>query len=374
MKEKNIRIMFFTTIIIILGFSIYYIIKNQDILTSDIKTKKLEEKVSNNIIIGVAGLDTINPITSTSQDVQYISKLIYKSLVSITNDFKVEPELAQEWGVLDSKTYLIRLDENKFWQDGTKFTAKDVEYTVDYIKNNNSIYENNVKNIESVEALNEYTIKIHLKEPEKNFEYMLCFPIVCERENIGTGNFKVESINKNEVILENQEEDKQIIIKNYDTTINLYNAFEREEVDVITTNNINYEEYIGKIGHNKTKILGRNFDYLKFNLKNKVLNHKEVVQAIMCAVNKKEIIYKAYNNMYLQAEFPLQYGSYLYSNDIEYEYNINKAQNILEEAGWKYTRKVLEEKWGSLEFKPNNKCFEERSSKYYKRKLRDNRI
>lgn len=374
MKEKNIRIMFFTAIIIILGFSIYYIIKNKDILASDIKTKKVEEKISNNIIIGTTDFDTINPIKSTSQDVQYISKLIYKSLVNITNDFKVEPALAQEWGKLDNKTYLIRLDENKFWQDGTKFTAKDVEYTINYIKNNNSIYENNVKNIESIEVLNEYTIKIHLKEEEKYFEYMLCFPIICEKENIGTGNFKIESANKNNVVLKNEEENKQIVIKIYDTTTNLYNAFEKEEVDVITTNNINYEEYIGKIGYNKTRICGRNFDYLKFNLKNKVLNHKEVLQAIMCAVNKKEIIHKVYNNMYLQAEFPLQYGSYLYSNNIEYEYNINKAQSILESAGWKYTRKVLGKKWGSNKSKLSSKHFKKGCCKYYKRKFRNHRI
>lgn len=357
MKEKNIKIMFFTIIILILVFSICYIIKNKNTLVNDIKTNKTEEKISYNIIIGTTSFDTINPIISKNQDVQYISKLIYKPLINITEDFKLEPSLAEEWAKLDSKTYLIRLNSESTWQDGNEFTAKDVEYTLNYIKNQESIYKDNVKNIENIDIIDKNTIKIHLIQEENNFEYMLCFPIICERENVGLGEYKIESINETEIILKNTEKNKQILIRIYNTVGELYNAFNKEEVDIITTNNINYEEYIGKIGYNKHKIYGRNFDYIKFNLENNILKNPEIVQAIEYAVNKKEIIYKINNNNYLEAEFPLQYGSYLYNNEIEYEYNINKAQEILEEANWKYNRKILAKKWTILKFRNNDQQF-----------------
>ena len=168
---------------------------------------------------------------------------------------------------------------------------------------------------------------------------MLCFPIICEEQNIGTGKFYIDMANENEIILKSKTNEKKIVIKIYENISKLYNAFSKEEVDTITTNNINFEEYIGTIGYNKKIICNRNFDYLKFDI-----DEVEVVKSISYAINKNEIIYKVYNNLYCRAEFPLQYGSYLYDEKIEYEYNINKAKQSLKDAGWEYNRKNLEKK------------------------------
>lgn len=308
-------------------------------MASDIKLVRKENEISNEIIIGITDFDTINPILSKNQDVQYISKLIYEPLINIGQDFKLEQGLATEWNKLDEKSYLIRLNENKLWSNKKQFTAKDVEYSINYIKKQDTIYNDNVKNIEKIQAINDYTLKIYLLEPEEKFEYMLCFPIICEEQNIGTGKFYIDMANENEIILKSKTNEKKIVIKIYENISKLYNAFSKEEVDTITTNNINFEEYIGTIGYNKKIICNRNFDYLKFDI-----DEVEVVKSISYAINKNEIIYKVYNNLYCRAEFPLQYGSYLYDEKIEYEYNINKAKQILKDAGWEYNRKNLEKK------------------------------
>lgn len=339
MKEKNLKIIFFTIIIILILLAIYIIIKNKNTKASDIKIVRKENEISNEIIIGITDFDTINPILSKNQDVQYISKLIYEPLIKIGQDFKLEQGLATEWNKLNEKSYLIRLNENKLWSNEKQFTAKDVEYSINYIKKQDTIYNDNVKNIEKIQAINDYTLKIYLLEPEEKFEYMLCFPIICEEQNIGTGKFYIDMANENEIILKSKTNEKKIVIKIYENISKLYNAFSKEEVDTITTNNINFEEYIGTIGYNKKIICNRNFDYLKFDI-----DEVEVVKSISYAINKNEIIYKVYNNLYCRAEFPLQYGSYLYDEKIEYEYNINKAKQILKDAGWEYNRKNLEKK------------------------------
>lgn len=339
MKEKNLKIIFFTIIIILILLAIYLIIKNKNTKASDIKIVRKENEISNEIIIGITDFDTINPILSKNQDVQYISKLIYEPLIKIGQDFKLEQGLATEWNKLDEKSYLIRLNENKLWSNEKQFTAKDVEYSINYIKKQDTIYNDNVKNIEKIQAINDYTLKIYLLEPEEKFEYMLCFPIICEEQNIGTGKFYIDMANENEIILKSKTNEKKIVIKIYENISKLYNAFSKEEVDTITTNNINFEEYIGTIGYNKKIICNRNFNYLKFDI-----DEVEVVKSISYAINKNEIIYKVYNNLYCRAEFPLQYGSYLYDEKIEYEYNINKAKQILKDAGWEYNRKNLEKK------------------------------
>ena len=333
MKEKNLKIIFFTIIIGLIIFAMYYIIKNQSSIASEIIEIKKENKISHEIIIGITDFDTINPILSNNRDIQYISKLIYEPLINIGQDFKLEQGIATEWSKIDERTYLIRLNENKIWHNGEIFTAKDIEYTIDYIKNQETIYKDNVKNIENIEIINDYTIKIYLNKPEEKFEYMLSFPIICDEENIGTGKFCISTINENKIILESKTTKKKIIINIYEDVGKLYNAFSQEKIDVMTTTNINFEEYIGKIGYNKKNICNRNFDYLRLKIKD-----SEVVQALGYAINKNEIIYKVYNNIYCRAEFPLQYGSYLYNDNIKYEYNVSKAKQILKDAGWEFKR------------------------------------
>ena len=308
-------------------------------MASDIETKKIQEQIDKNIIIGITEFDTINPIMSKSQDIQYISKLIYKPLIDITENFKLTNGLAEEWNKLDNKTYLIKLKENEYWNDGRKVTSNDIKYTIDYIRENLGIYSNNVKNINNVDIIDNLRFKIKLNEEEENFEYMLCFPIICEKTNVGTGKFIIKKIEGNQLILESKDKEKQLTIKTYNDMTQLYNAFLNKDVDLIITSNNNYKNYIGEIGYKKQIICGREFEYIKFNLQNKIMGNKEVVQAILHSINKNEIINRIYNNLYLQAEFPLQYGSYLYSNDIEYEYNINKAQKILEDNDWVYNGK-----------------------------------
>lgn len=344
MKDKNLKIIFFTIIIVLIFVAIYLITINKEIVASDIKITKKENKISEEITLGITNFDTLNPILSNSQDMQYISKLIYEPLIDIGQAFELKQGLAIEWNKLNNKTYIIRLDENKFWNNGEKFTAKDVKYTIDYIKSNESIYKENVKNIEKIEIIDDFTIKIFLTETEEKFEYMLCFPIICDKNNIGTGMFYIDEIGNEQIVLKSKTSKKNININIYENITKLYNAFSQGKVDLMVTNNINFESYIGTFGYNKKIICNRNFEFLKLNIK-----ETEIVQALNFAINKSEIVYKLYNNLYSKAEFPLQYGSYLYNENIEYEYSTQQAKQILKNAGWEYNRDGLEEKWADFE-------------------------
>ena len=69
MKEKNLKIIFFTIIIILILLAIYLIIKNKNTMASDIKLVRKENEISNEIIIGITDFDTINPILSKNQEI-----------------------------------------------------------------------------------------------------------------------------------------------------------------------------------------------------------------------------------------------------------------------------------------------------------------
>ena len=114
MKSNWFKYIFIIFIIIILVFSIYKIRKdegeNQQQQTSSTEEEKIRE-----IKLGIAQMDTMNPILSNNKNVQSITKLIYEPLVNLTSDYKAEPCLAKEWAKQSDNSYLIKLRENAKW-------------------------------------------------------------------------------------------------------------------------------------------------------------------------------------------------------------------------------------------------------------------
>lgn len=119
----------------------------------------------------------------------------------------------------------------------------------------------------------------------------------------------------------------------------MYKAFKMENVDLLTTDNIELENYIGTIGYNVKQYNGRKLDFIVFNCENDALS-QEVRKAISYAIDKQNIVSGIYKDKYEISNYVLDYGSYLYGeNKVNYEYNIDKAKQILETDGWSYTQK-----------------------------------
>lgn len=331
--------MFFSIIVILILLSIYIIYGEREKEMIETDSRKKGISIANNFSIGIAGYDTINPILSTNKDTQYVSKLIYNSILTIDENFKISADLAKEYTKLNNTTYLIKLKEDIYWHDGQAFIADDIKFTIENLKEiKNSIYNKNVEHIKKVEIIDDYTFRIYLDEVVNNFEYLLCFPILSKHayeegtliskteKPVGTGKYKITKIDEEEIVLSN-EINIEIIIKIYPSVTKLYNAFAKKEVDLIYTENVNYEEYIGKIGYGTNTSSGQIHGYLVINSK-KI--DKNIRQAINCAINKSSIIYGIYNNKYESTDFPLKYKKYLENKSIDiYEYNISKAKEIL---------------------------------------------
>lgn len=318
-------------------------------------------------------MDFLNPIVSKNQNVQDISKIIYEPLLNVTEDYKLENALAIEWSKAEEKSYLIKLRDNVKWHNGAEFTARDVKYTIEQIRNigNEYIYFSNVANIESIEIVNDYLIKINLYNEEALFEYNLTFPIICESfyggEDIttsekskipmGTGTYKAQGIDLNSKIelklntsywniKEKNPKIEKIVIKIYSSIAEVYNAYKLGSIDFLkASKSQSIEENIGTIGYNIKENYGRDFDYLALNTESSVLSNREVRQAISYAINRADIINSVYGGKYLEADFPLSYGSYLYNkNASNYEYNQDKAKKTLMDAGWEYQNKYWQKK------------------------------
>lgn len=359
MKSNWIKYIFIIFIILILGFSIYKIKQDEHKEQEDYTTNKQQEIVKE-LKLGIASLDTINPILSKNKNVQDISKLIYEPLVNLTSEYKAEACLAKEWAKQSDNSYLVKLRENVRWSNGQRFTSEDVKFTIDRLKDTESIYSANVNNVTGLDIIDDYTIKINLDKDFPFFEYNLTFPILSrdfyEEEDfittsknsspVGTGKFKISEVESSYLLLEkntswwNKEKNitvEKITVNLYSSIGELYNSFKIGNLDLIATSNNNLHEYIGTIGYSSKEIKGREHTFLAFNLSNYFLSKSEVRNAISYSIDRSNIVADVFDNKCYTSNFPLDYGNWLYQEqDVSSGYNPEQAKQVLVDNGWSY--------------------------------------
>lgn len=302
----------------------------------------------------------MNPILTNNKNVQNISKLIYDPLVTLTSDYKAEPCLAKEWAKQSDNSYLIKLRENVKWSDGQRFTAEDVRFTIDRLKDTASIYSYQVQHVTGVDIVDDYTIRINLDSDVSFFEYNLTFPILSkdyyESEDfvnteknsspVGTGKYKIAEVQPSYITLVKNTSywDKdvnytleKITVNLYSSIGELYNSFKIGNLDLISTDNDNLQEYIGTIGYSSKEMKGREHHFLALNMSNGFLARQEVRKAISYSIDKENIVSSIFNNKYFTSSSPLDYGNWLcQEQDASSGYNLEQAKQLLTENGWTY--------------------------------------
>lgn len=366
MKANVFKTIFFSIVVILILLAVYIVYKDNKKGKIFTNNQKYELKTDKQINIAIYNFDTINPLLSKNKDIQYIDKLIFRSLLNINKNFELENDLAEEISKINDKTYIVKIKENIYWHDGTSFTTKDVKFTIEALKAKDTIYKQNVNKILNTEIIDESTIKVFLDEPVSFFEYMLTFPIISSnsynKDNlesisslpVGTGIYKIKEINQNQIKLEKVNSTLKISEININIckdVKNMYLDFSKQEQDLIITQNVYYEDYIGTMGFNVDISKGREFEYIAINNEKKILQNKEIRKAIAHAIDRKEIIYTVYNNKYNISNFPLDYGCYLYKQDEKEDmYNPNISKSILVKEGWTYKNGYWKKQNNILEF------------------------
>ncbi|RLF24593.1 MAG: hypothetical protein DRN15_02770 [Thermoprotei archaeon] len=107
--------------------------------------------------------------------------LIYETLFIFNESYEPIPWLVKRWEVSpDGKVWTFEIHHNITWHDGKPMTAEDVKFTIEYIIENKAPWwYPNVKDIEKVEVVDKYTIRMYLKKVNVWFLRLLAeVPIV----------------------------------------------------------------------------------------------------------------------------------------------------------------------------------------------------
>ncbi|PIT87681.1 MAG: hypothetical protein COU31_01895 [Candidatus Magasanikbacteria bacterium CG10_big_fil_rev_8_21_14_0_10_40_10] len=123
----------------------------------------------------------VNPLFSNTNDIDAdLTYLIYSGLFKFGSQQKLLPELASKYIVsADKKTYDINLREDVKWSDGREFTADDVVFTFNTIKNPlvSSPLVSTFQGVE-VKKVDKYQVRFTLKEPFAPFLTSLTVGII----------------------------------------------------------------------------------------------------------------------------------------------------------------------------------------------------
>lgn len=321
-----------------------------------------DEKSANTLVLG-----DLFDIKATSLDPAQESgglladkAQIVETLVGVNPDMSLKPKLAESWKQLDDKTWEFKLRDNVYFHDGSKMTAEEVKFSLERANELNTRIPSLLK-LDSIEVVDPLTIKIHTSEPNYVLPAALHFAaplgIISPKcvnskgeitEPIGTGPFHFESYDEKTHVMSVIKNDKWwggkvlldgIVIKPITDPNTRALSLENGEVDFTVDVPYNEIERINKTsGITVDKFENSRLTYIYFNLKKAPFDDIKVRQAIAYGIDRKSIVEYVLFGVGTPAIGIYRPDFYWTEKDLKaYDFDAQKAKDLLEEAGWKDT-------------------------------------
>lgn len=91
------------------------------------------------------------------------------SLVNLDEKGEFYGSLAESWVTNDGKTWTFSLRKEVCWHDDRPVTARDVAFTMSYLREKVPVYKSHLHLLESVATPDDHTVVIHLSRPNPRF-------------------------------------------------------------------------------------------------------------------------------------------------------------------------------------------------------------
>lgn len=326
--------------------------------------------------------------SKTSDQLAYtVVYQIHDYLIDRLPDGSLEPGLAEEWTYSDDGTEItFNIREGVKFHNGDVLTAEDVAFSL-----NNAIGSSQTSRItsamDSASVVGDNEVLLKLKHAFGAIEYCLANPqmgIVNKkayeadqeafaRHPIGTGSYEfVEWKTGNEIILKSFDDYYKDIASIDEITFKIMLdsdtaliALENGEVDFAfdipntgikrVEENANLEYYVTNAASTC---------YVVLNNEHEILSNKKVRQAIAHAVDKESLIAGAVEGYGNPAETPISTSAFGFPEDFKNrEFDLDKAKQLLTEAGYPDGFKIVFTATETLNFKKPGEILQDQLSK-----------
>ena len=148
--------------------------------SSEINAAKPAEGMAlkEDIVIGMQSKHTtVDAMDASNTQHNYMYRMVYDTPVHFNNTTKeLEPSLAEEWSTEDGgKTYIFKLRDGVKFHNGEILKASDFVFTFNRMEGTTSCNGVFLK-VESVEAVDDLTVKMTLVDPNLDWPYMMTLP------------------------------------------------------------------------------------------------------------------------------------------------------------------------------------------------------
>jgi len=334
-----------------------------------------------------SGITSLDPAFAKDQATIWATTQLFDGLVQLDENLNVQPAIAKSWSISnDGLIYTFILhDDVRFHNHeqfkneiGRRVTANDFVYSFNRIVDDavaspgRWIFTDRLDEVEPFKAVDENTFQLKLKKPFRPILGILtmpyCYAVPKEvvahfgksfRTNpVGTAPFKFKVWKENEVlVLEKNdnyyETNKPYIdgvrISFFDTKKTEYLKFKDGALDFISGIDATFkDEMLTKTGtllpelnsqFNLYKAPFLNSEYVAFNMENDhpVITNKKVRQAINYGFDREKMLQYLRNNIGRPATagfIPAGLPSFNPQVVKGYYYDVNKAKQLLKEAGY----------------------------------------
>lgn len=325
----------------------------------DNSTKTDAKKGPKDTIVVAQGADakSLDPHGTNDQPSSRISAQIYDRLVEQDNDMKIVPGLAESWEQVDPKTVVFHLRKGVKFHNGEPLKASDVKFSLERMKNSPKV-SYIIGAVDTIDVIDDNTVKITTTEPfgpllnhlAHNAASILNEKAVKEagesygQHPVGTGPYKFVAWQSGDRVEMEANPDyflgetpiKNLTFRAITEDSNRTIALETGEIDIaydiqgLDKDRLKASENIKFIEEPSLGI-----GYLGFNTRKKPFDNPKVREAIAYAINADDIIDAAYKGSATKANSLIGPKVFGHSDKPQFhEYNIEKAKQLLAEAGY----------------------------------------
>ncbi|MDP2212161.1 MAG: peptide ABC transporter substrate-binding protein [Candidatus Aquicultor sp.] len=326
-----------------------------------------------NLVIGVSEEPaSLNPFLpdGTSMATKLVTANILWGLLVVTPSLTHAPRIAEtvptlENGLVTQNPFTVtyRIKEEAAWSDGEPITSWDVQFTWQNIMDpkRNVADRAGYDKIETIQTPDAKTVKIIFKEPYMHYKelFSTTYPILpkhllngrsyddllSQMITFASGPYRFKKWTKGENITITRNEnfwDKepyidQVIFKFASKSDSMFTGFRDGKLDMVyAPSDIKFIERLITLEAKEVRIEpGLVWEHVGFNLKNAHLGDENIRRAIAHALDRKKIAKEATGDeKVLQSVVMPQQDRYYVPSWKSYDYNLDKARDYLQKAGF----------------------------------------
>src|SRR3954470_11765598 len=319
---------------------------------------------------------TLNPFIDQDEEDFRVWSINYDLLVNFSpKDLGPVPGIAKSWTISpDQKTITFKLFENHKWSDGQPITSKDVKYSLETFAPNSLLFGSYVENVSKIDTPDDLTVVIHTKRPDARIVGGLFIYILPEHvwgkvpvkkllgsykptmPLVGSGPYVVTNFKHGRIVTMDRNPNfrgpkpkfDRIQITKYGNTDAVERALQLGEIDFVREVQASSFARLGKVKNIKTvQAPSPSFTELSFNncskqncpdaKYNPAVQDVAVHQAIAYAVDRAKVnaIANRGTSFVAHGLLPQYYKTFYEQPADDYPLDVEKAKQILDDAGYK---------------------------------------